>query len=73
VVRALRPAGTPSPIVEKLARAVERALGDADIRARLSEGGTYVELAGPTELAAFTAQEIARFAPIVAASGARAE
>jgi tripartite-type tricarboxylate transporter receptor subunit TctC len=67
------PAGTPSPIIEKLARAVERALGDADIRARLSEGGTYVELAGPTELAEFTAQEIARFAPIVAASGARAE
>jgi hypothetical protein len=44
-----------------------------DIRARLSESGTYVELAAPAELAAFTAQEIARFAPIVAASGARAE
>ena len=67
------PSGTPSPIVEKLSRAVERVLSDAGTRARLEEGGTYVQFAAPTELAAFTAQEIARFAPIVAASGARAE
>jgi tripartite-type tricarboxylate transporter receptor subunit TctC len=67
------PAGTPSPIVEKLSQTVERVLGDAGMRARLAEGGTYIDLAAPAELAAFTAQEIARFAPIVAASGARAE
>jgi hypothetical protein len=48
-------------------------LSDAGTRARLEEGGTYVQFAAPTELAAFTAQEIARFAPIVAISGARAE
>lgn len=67
------PAGTSTSIVETLSRTVARVLGDAGMRARLAESGTYVELAAPRELAAFTAQEIARFAPIVAASGARAE
>jgi len=67
------PARTPSPIVEKLSRAVERVLADAGTKARLEEGGTYVEFGAPSELAAFTAQEIARFAPIVAASGAHAD
>ena len=67
------PAGTPSPVVDKLSGAVERVLSDAGTRARLEDGGTYVQFAAPKELAAFTAQEIARFAPIVATSGARAE
>jgi tripartite-type tricarboxylate transporter receptor subunit TctC len=67
------PARTPSPIVEKLSRAVARVLADAGTKARLEEGGTYVEFGAPSELAAFTAQEIARFAPIVAASGAHAD
>jgi tripartite-type tricarboxylate transporter receptor subunit TctC len=67
------PAGTPPPVVEKLAQAVARALDDADLRARLAESGSYIEPSTPAELGAFTAAEIARFAPIVAASGARAE
>jgi tripartite-type tricarboxylate transporter receptor subunit TctC len=67
------PSGTPAPVVDKLSRAVERVLSDAGTRARLEDGGTYVQFTGPKELAAFTAQEIARFAPIVASSGARAE
>jgi tripartite-type tricarboxylate transporter receptor subunit TctC len=67
------PAGTPTAITEKLARAVERVLADPGTKARLEDSGTYIEFAAPAELATFTAQEIARFAPIVAASGARAE
>jgi tripartite-type tricarboxylate transporter receptor subunit TctC len=67
------PARTPSPIVEKLSRAVEHLLGDPAMKARMAESGTYIEFGDPAELAAYTAREIARFAPIVAASGARAE
>jgi tripartite-type tricarboxylate transporter receptor subunit TctC len=67
------PAGTSTAITEKLARAVERVLGEPGLKARLEESGTYIEFAAPAELAAFTAREIARFAPIVATSGARAE
>jgi tripartite-type tricarboxylate transporter receptor subunit TctC len=48
-------------------------LADPGTKARLEDSGTYIEFAAPAELATFTAQEIARFAPIVAASGARAE
>ncbi|HYF09255.1 MAG TPA: tripartite tricarboxylate transporter substrate binding protein [Acetobacteraceae bacterium] len=64
------PAGTPQPVVERLNREVRAILGTAEMAARFAElGGTPGDLdAGG--YARFVAAEVARWAPIVQASGA---
>ncbi len=64
------PVGAPPAIVETLTKAFERAMADADLQRRLAGTGTTIEFAGPTELSAFTAKEIARFREVIAVSGA---
>ena len=67
----LAPAGTPPPIVEKLAGAIKTALDDPNVFRRLQEAGVDPTLGrGPKETAAFIAAELAKWAPIIRMSGA---
>jgi len=67
----LAPAGTPQPVIDKLARAIKTALDDPSVFKRLQEAGVDPTLGrGPKETAAFIAAELAKWAPIIKMSGA---
>jgi len=68
------PAGTPRPVVERMAAAVEQTLADPAINARLEELGTP-GMRGwtPDRFAQYVRDEIATWVPLVRASGARVE
>jgi len=69
----LAPAGTPRPIVDRLNAALVKALQSADVKERLaSEAGEPVGNS-PEEFHAFIQKEIARWAPVIRASGAKPE
>lgn len=66
------PKGTPQPVVDKLAGALDRALDDASVRERLNKLGGSVPAKGERRPAAFEAYvktEAARWAPILKAAG----
>jgi tripartite-type tricarboxylate transporter receptor subunit TctC len=67
----LAPAGTPQPIIDKLGAAVIKALEDPNVFKRLQEAGVDPTPGrGPKETAAFIKNELAKWAPIIKASGA---
>jgi tripartite-type tricarboxylate transporter receptor subunit TctC len=67
------PAGTPPEIVRRLNAEVGRFMQTPEIETRLrSEGARFVPNT-PEQFGAFVAAEIAKWAPIVKASGARAD
>jgi tripartite-type tricarboxylate transporter receptor subunit TctC len=67
----LAPAGTPQPVVDKLAGAIKTALDDPNVFKRLQEAGVDPTLGrGPKETAVFIAAELAKWAPIIKMSGA---
>jgi tripartite-type tricarboxylate transporter receptor subunit TctC len=67
----LAPAGTPAPIVERLSAAIARAMDDPAVLKRLQEVGIDPTLGrGPKETAEFMKAELAKWAPIIKASGA---
>jgi tripartite-type tricarboxylate transporter receptor subunit TctC len=72
---ALFPAGTPQKFVTKLNRDIVDVLRMPDVEERLAGKGRGVEIIGstPEECAAFTKAEIAKWAKVVKASGARAD
>ncbi|VFR49069.1 Tricarboxylate transport protein TctC [plant metagenome] len=65
------PAGTPDAIVARLNGAVGKALADAAVRERLGAQGLQVVGGTPQELGELTRVEMARWAEVVKASGAR--
>ncbi|MBY0337073.1 MAG: tripartite tricarboxylate transporter substrate binding protein [Acetobacteraceae bacterium] len=68
------PAGLPSAITERMAAAIEQALGEADVLARFEEMGTPAMRGWtPARFAAFVRDEIELWVPIVRASGATAD
>ena len=68
------PAGTPRPVMERLATATEQAMRDPQIAARLAELGTPPMLGyTPDRFAQFVRDEIETWVPLVRASGARVE
>lgn len=65
------PRGTPAPVVNKLADALDKALDDASVRQRLNNLGGAVPAKAERKPAAFEAYvqaEVARWAPILKAS-----
>jgi tripartite-type tricarboxylate transporter receptor subunit TctC len=67
------PAGTPAAIIVRLHREVRALLADPAMQARFTEiGGTPGDLA-PAAFTDFVAAEVARWAPVVQASGARVD
>ena len=68
------PKGTPQPIIDRLADALDRGLGDDVARKRLVDLGADVpepDRRGPRPLAALVKSEIARLTPILLAATAR--
>ena len=65
----LAPRGTAPDIIAKLNQEVARILGSADIKERLASEGATVVGSTPEQFEAFLAQEVAKFAKIVKASG----
>jgi len=66
------PKGTPQPILDKLSDALDKALDDPDVQKRFSKVGGDVPIKsrrGPQALATVVKDEIARWAPIIAAAG----
>jgi tripartite-type tricarboxylate transporter receptor subunit TctC len=67
------PAGTPAAIVERLNREIRAVLAEPAVRQRFDQlGGTTVEMTAE-QYTAFVAGEIAVWAPVVEASGARVD
>jgi tripartite-type tricarboxylate transporter receptor subunit TctC len=67
----LAPAGTPQAIVDRLSQALRAALSDPHVVARLTELAIEpIADTTPSSARAFLVDEIARWAPIVQASGA---
>jgi tripartite-type tricarboxylate transporter receptor subunit TctC len=70
----LAPAGTPKPIVERLNAAINKSLADQAVFARLQEAGIDPTPGSTVEQTAeFLKAELAKWAPIVKASGAQAD
>jgi tripartite-type tricarboxylate transporter receptor subunit TctC len=67
------PAGTPAPVIDRLAAAVTAALREPAIGGRLAELGAVVGGGTPAEFAALIARERATLAPVIRAAGIRAE
>jgi tripartite-type tricarboxylate transporter receptor subunit TctC len=67
----LAPADTPQPIVERLSEAINKALDDPAVFKRLQEAGIDPTPGStPKQAAAFVKAELAKWAPIIKASGA---
>ncbi len=64
------PAGLPSPVVERISRELRVVLASDDIRARFSELGGTPGAMTPAAYTQFVAEEVARWGPVVRASGA---
>jgi tripartite-type tricarboxylate transporter receptor subunit TctC len=70
----LAPAGTPQPIIDKLADAIKKTLDDPTVIKRLEETGVDPTPGQtPTKTAEFIKAELAKWAPIIKASGARVD
>lgn len=68
----LGPQGLPGPIVMRLHQAMVAALQNPELRKRLVNDGAAPETNAPEEFRGFIKSEIARWAPIIRASGAQA-
>ncbi len=70
----LAPAGTPQPIVDRLSEAINTALADPAVFNRLKEVGIDpTPGTTPKQTAAFIKAELAKWAPIIQASGAQVD
>ena len=67
------PAGTPPEVIARLNAAANEAVADPKVKARLAEVGATTVGGTPEELAAHVTKEIARWRPVIEASGARIE
>jgi tripartite-type tricarboxylate transporter receptor subunit TctC len=65
------PARMPSPIVSRLNTEIRSFMEGEDVKARLSGLGAEIQTTTPEEFARIVRTEIARWAPIVKASGAK--
>jgi len=66
------PPATPDPVVTRLAAAARAALAEAEASRQLAAQGFDILPGGPAELRALIAAEIAKWARVIEASGARA-
>ena len=68
----LAPAGTPQPILDQLSEAINKALDDPAVFSRLQEAGIDpTPGSNPQKATAFVKAELAKWAPIIKASGAQ--
>ncbi len=72
----LAPKGTPQPIIEKLASALQAAIADPAVLKRLDEFGAQLgpkELSAPDNFGKFFRAEAAKWRPVITAAGAYAD
>ncbi|OZI71647.1 Bug family tripartite tricarboxylate transporter substrate binding protein [Bordetella genomosp. 12] len=69
----LAPAGTPRPVVDKLNAATRKALGRADLQAKLAGLGAETVSASPEQTREFIAREISVWGQAVKTSNARVD
>jgi tripartite-type tricarboxylate transporter receptor subunit TctC len=67
------PAGTPSPVIQKVSAALGSALRAPDVLENLSKQGATATPAGPAQLGAQIAEETNRWASVVRQAGIKAE
>ena len=67
------PAGTPAPIIAKWNADVTRILNSADVRAKLVADGAEPSPDTPEQFSQFITRELAKYARIVKASGAKVD
>jgi tripartite-type tricarboxylate transporter receptor subunit TctC len=67
------PAGTPAPIVQRLASEIGKIIQEPDIKARLSTLGVEPSGTGPAELSAFQKAEVAKWAQLIKTANIKAE
>jgi tripartite-type tricarboxylate transporter receptor subunit TctC len=65
------PAGTPKDVIAKLNAEANKAVNDPAVKAKLAEFSATVVASTPDELGAHVVAELAKWAPIVKASGAK--
>ena len=65
------PAGTPPAVIERLNAEAVKAVQDPEVKAKLAEFGATAVGSTPGELAAHVQAELAKWAPVVKASGAQ--
>ena len=66
-------AGTPAPVVARMNAEVQRAMRLPEIQSRLAGEGLRFMPTTPEQFATFVKDEVARWAPVVKASGAKAD
>lgn len=64
------PAGTPMAIIDKLAQAGAQAVADPEVQAKLADLSAVTVGSTPDQLAAHVKSELAKWGPVVKASGA---
>ena len=70
----LAPAGTPQPVVDRLSGAVQKAMEDPTVIKRLQDVGVDPTPGrGPKQTSDFIKAELAKWAPIIKASGAQVD
>ncbi len=69
----LFPRGTSPEIIARLGRELAAIMNQPDVRERLSTAGVETLISTPAEFTAFMAEETARYAKVVKASGARVD
>ena len=67
------PAATPAPVLARLRAETAKMIALPDYQERLAGQGVETKAMTFEEYAAFTGQELAKWAPVVKASGARAD
>jgi tripartite-type tricarboxylate transporter receptor subunit TctC len=70
------PKGTPKPVIDKLAAALQKALQDPEVKNRLAASGAEtvaLDRARPEALRAFLATEIDKWVPLIKKAGVQAQ
>ncbi|WP_459615807.1 Bug family tripartite tricarboxylate transporter substrate binding protein [Bordetella sp. 2513F-2] len=66
------PAGTPQPVVDKIAGEIEKIMKTDAFRQKAAEQGAEARFMGPRELGDYTREELARWAKVVKAADIKA-
>lgn len=67
------PGGTPSPVIAVLTKAIEGALNDADVRAKMEKAGVTPRFDSPQSVRAIVIRRVGEWAEVIKAAGIKAE
>lgn len=67
------PAGTPEPIIQQLAGAIEKVVKSKEFKDKVEAQGAYAVFAGPAELGEFTKQELDYWSALITNAGIKVE